>query len=52
MAGAIWMALAPDPTTATRFPDKSKSGFQRDEWNESPRNRSRPGISGKVGVDK
>ena len=40
------IALAPVPTTATRFPVTSRSSGQRAEWNSGPRNVSKPGNAG------
>ena len=49
MAGTNCIALAPVPTTATRFPPSSTSWSQRDEWNAGPANVSSPSRSGTDG---
>ena len=50
-SGTNWTALAPVPTTATRFPARSTPWSQRAEWKASPAKRSRPGMSGSTGRD-
>ena len=49
IAGTICMALAPVPTTATRFPATERSDGQRAEWNSGPRKESIPGSDGVFG---
>ena len=51
MAGTIWMAEAPVPTTATRRPSSRAWWFQRAEWNTSPGKVPSPGMSGSAGSD-
>ncbi len=47
--GTNWMALAPLPTTATRFPVRSTVWSQRAECQDGPAKVSRPGRSGMWG---
>src|SRR5919107_1259812 len=49
MAGTNWMAEAPVPTEATRWPARSTEWSQRAEWNAGPANLSSPGKSGIFG---
>ncbi len=49
MAGTNCTALAPVPTTATRFPRRSWSWSQRAEWKVWPVNVSAPSIRGVAG---
>ena len=49
IAGTYWIALAPVPIDATRSPASDLLWSHRDEWNERPRNRSAPGMSGTHG---
>ena len=49
MAGTSWALVEPVPTTATRFPLRSRSLGQRDEWHFSPWKVSSPGQSGNLG---
>ena len=53
MTGMICTPLDPVPTTATRLPVKSTgvSGHSP-VWYDSPSNSSRPGTSGKYGIDR
>jgi len=46
IAGTNWIALAPVPITATRFPVGSNCSSQCAEWNIGPLKRSSPGTSG------
>ena len=51
--GIAWTAVEPVPITPTRLPAKSTpSCGQRAVWHASPRNDSRPGISGHLGFDR
>src|SRR5215831_1872189 len=49
--GTIWIEEAPVPTTATRFPARSKSWFHRAEWKTAPEKSASPGTSGRDGSD-
>ena len=49
ITGMNCAALAPLPITATRLPRRSTSWSQRAEWNDGPRKRSRPAMSGSLG---
>ena len=49
--GTIWIADAPVPTTATRFPRGSNRWSHRAEWNTSPWKAASPGTSGRDGSD-
>ncbi len=52
MAGTTCTPLDPVPITATRLPAKSTGvAGHRPVWYEAPRNRSRPGTSGKYGTE-
>ena len=49
MVGTIWNALAPVPTTATRFPARSVPSTQRAECIARPSKSSMPSMSGSFG---
>ena len=51
ISGTIWIADAPVPTTATRWPSGRAPWFQRAEWNTGPGNAASPGMSGRRGSD-
>ena len=44
--GTNWMADAPVPITATRWPVRSRESSHRAEWNEVPPNLPAPPMSG------
>ena len=51
-SGMSWIAVAPVPITATRFPVRSRGSCgHRKEWNERPWKLSLASILGRVGVD-
>ena len=49
--GTNWIALAPVPTTATRWPVRSTSWRHWAEWKAGPAKVSAPGIGGTTGLD-
>ena len=49
ISGTNWIADAPVPITATRWPVRSQEGSHRAEWNEAPPNTPAPGMSGYEG---
>jgi ABC-type dipeptide/oligopeptide/nickel transport system permease subunit len=49
IAGTVCIALAPLPTTPTRWPVRSTSEGHSAVWNAGPVNESRPSMSGIVG---
>lgn len=51
IAGTIWIAEAPVPTTATRLPVRSRSWSHWEEWKTWPGNSASPGSSGTAGSE-
>ncbi len=49
ICGTTWIALAPVPMTATRFPVRSTSWSHSAVWKAGPAKESRPSISGSEG---
>ncbi len=50
MAGTRVTAVAPEPTTTTRFPVRSRSSGQNCGWTSRPAKSSVPGSCGSCGV--